>query len=433
MPRPGTVTCSGTITATFTWQPSFPGESPPNVVLVKETSRATWRGDTGSASNGLGFPAVPDANGFGGTSSGVKWSVKNNPGQSFTWTCTPSASASTADPPVGPYADAAASVSYRIDVGFIQISLSGGIQSTTESRYLIGQKCRAEITSDSIPPLSINSYSWNVSGGDSFKRFYVSHSQATHLSAGYRDNLATPITTPTLKCHFAKNGTVTISCTVGLAVPPGDKPESGLSLSLSQQTTTELPVMASLTWDPAYTRMSLNNDYVYASSVPRPDPPIENDLGLKWYSAVTTPADFLIGQDYGYWRWVQLVTLSSTRVLNGTTQSEMSGNDEVGYFTAGLDVSYPYAPSEPDPPAAWPADGSQHLAFDRPARSLDAVASSYSVRDNFESFLMYKPPGVDSDWVTLRKMLWLNRQWSELPLRLTRVFFTRTLGRKSTD
>ncbi|HEX9106019.1 MAG TPA: hypothetical protein VF832_02295, partial [Longimicrobiales bacterium] len=40
IPGPPTVTCSGEITATFTWVPDGPGDDPPDNVIVCETARA---------------------------------------------------------------------------------------------------------------------------------------------------------------------------------------------------------------------------------------------------------------------------------------------------------------------------------------------------------------------------------------------------------
>jgi hypothetical protein len=75
---PGTGDCTGQITTTFTWNnDGDPSSLPPEAVIIKQTSSASWDGDSGSCADGLGDPAVPSSGGQ--TSSGIHWIARTNP------------------------------------------------------------------------------------------------------------------------------------------------------------------------------------------------------------------------------------------------------------------------------------------------------------------------------------------------------------------
>ncbi len=380
--------------------------SPPPVVLVRETSTAIWQGDSGSASNGLGFGQVLQQNDYGGTSTGVRYSVKTTPGASFEVKCTPTATAIDSTPMGGPYLYASASISYTVEVGKVWIELTGGHASSPGSSYLIGQKCTAQVKSDFIGPLTVSSSSsWSVSGGDPFKQFFVDHKPADKLSQGYRENLTLPAVSSTFSCVFATKGDPIVTCTAALGVPQGAKPETGLSVELTAQTSTEDPVVSNLDKDSAFVRLSPSHTYLGVSQFSAlPSPPPTEDKGLVWLAEVVTQEGY---GGLGKWRWVQIVSMNRTRVVGGVTQTLKSGDDTVGWHTVGIDTSYPYMPNTPTD--YWTAANGIKYAWDPPGEPLESAPTSYSLGDTFQTYLMYQPPGAGSEWVPLVRMNW---SWS---------------------
>lgn len=68
--------CTGEITTTFAWAPSYVGELPPSQVLVAETCEASYQtdaypsGGSGSCDNGLGHPTIVSTGGISGPGGG---------------------------------------------------------------------------------------------------------------------------------------------------------------------------------------------------------------------------------------------------------------------------------------------------------------------------------------------------------------------------
>ena len=92
-------TCSGQITATFTWNSGGnPNYTPPKQVFVVETCQVSAYSNGGPASATTGLPNGSTTN---GVTTATRRTVKVNPGNSFTVTCTPNATASAAALPPG--------------------------------------------------------------------------------------------------------------------------------------------------------------------------------------------------------------------------------------------------------------------------------------------------------------------------------------------
>ena len=81
-PYSGTANAHGQIAATFTWQSSGPTDPPPASVIIEEDLQANWSIASGynsaSCSDGLGDAQV--VSGSGSSSSGSRYTVKQNPG-----------------------------------------------------------------------------------------------------------------------------------------------------------------------------------------------------------------------------------------------------------------------------------------------------------------------------------------------------------------
>lgn len=363
---------------------------------------ASWSGDYGYATNGLAFSEIPDPGGFGGDSSGVTYSAISSPGEEFEVPCSPSAFAFTADPPEGPYAAATAVVAYTVEVGDIKIALSGGLPANPGASYLVGQKCTAQVVCDFTPPLSITSRTWSVSGGDPFKQWAVVYNGANYghepgVNTAQRVDLSgSDWTQETFTCFFARMGGVEISCNAQIAVPQGAKPEYGLTIDLDTGTRTEPPSVSNLELNTATVVLtsSPSSSLVLSSGA-------EPDLGFWWETAVATLPQYVVGTDKGIWTWVQTVSLGSSRTIGGGTELEWCGTLFAGYWRLGLDAFI----SDPVPGYEWSADGTNQYTGDCPVRFMAPPATGYSIRDDFETFLMDRPPG-DGEWVPLRKIEW---------------------------
>ena len=213
---PGTATCSGTITATFTWNDQGnSANEPPDIAVVKEVATASWIGDIGQCANGLGSPVTPLT--FGGTSSGTRYTSVESPGQSFQVTCSPLASSYFSEYSTTGLIGGNVSVAYQASAHPIRIHVTG-INPTTNT-MLIGQKLVASISTGGLP--AATNQVWNVSGsGAPFSDY-----QATQQSATYTGWTAPSTGTSSIEFYLAKPLNATITCEFDLTF-------AGLSIGL---------------------------------------------------------------------------------------------------------------------------------------------------------------------------------------------------------
>lgn len=186
----GTVTgnASGTITATFTWHPDYVGEPTPQCVIVQQVASTQWSvGGTNFASgggdrnHGVSSPEILTTNDSSGPNGGVisviGYSVRMNPGTTFTETANPNANASASCRPEFAVANVGLTVSYQASAAGVEVLLSGGIGEQHEKRYLIGQRVTATL---SIPfGLTLTSINWSVNGGSPFKSWTADQTSTT--------------------------------------------------------------------------------------------------------------------------------------------------------------------------------------------------------------------------------------------------------------
>jgi len=245
MPGPGTCGASGAITATFTWNGQG---NPPAVIIIKESGLANWGGDYGAADDGLGHAYVPFA--YGGVSSGDRYQVKNNPGQSFSLPSV-SPSASVTQAPSGPSGLVAGSigVSYTVSYTVPSIVFGGGLAPSTGNpyqRYLIGQQATAGLSLGAVPVgVSATTWSWTISDGSPFEAWGDPNTQDVHPTqnqAKFYDLTAwgllfntNPWAASTLLWHFkepVQAGDVYVTDTSHVTLPPGALPASGLDITV---------------------------------------------------------------------------------------------------------------------------------------------------------------------------------------------------------
>lgn len=178
----GSIVGIGQITATFTFvaDPSIPKDAPPPAVVVLENCQAqvTFHGGSSadvtgvSADDDLGFP---DDHGYIGTyldsaSSGTPsgpiglYKIVQNPGYSFTETCSPKVTASLAQPGGQPQGAATAlgRLIFQASASPLMVNLGGGIGSQFYHQYLIGQDMDDTLLTGVLTP---SNFHWKIAGG----------------------------------------------------------------------------------------------------------------------------------------------------------------------------------------------------------------------------------------------------------------------------
>ena len=393
--------CTGDIKVTCKWFPDEPGAIPPPSVIVAEfcTAQVQCSHSFGSAytntcDNGLGFAPVKST--FGSpfypsdtiTSTGWRYSIKQNPGQSFTLTCSPNASLAGPFPNLGSDGgQGTVSVSYGVSVTTLDVVLSGGIGPQDKKRYLIGQLCSASLTNAN---LTASNYNWNVSGGDPFADWVADkfNGNVTPLDPGLASASG-------YQCHFkTPNAAPTVTCTVDLAVPPGAHPVGGFSgVTVSQTLATDRPGFG----------LSVYMDAV----VLNPDTPpygrvhlggSTQPVGIDYEGEANTPktpSDYVTPySDYGNWELVQMVTTMMTEVVNGQPMhNTMNG-------IPCLDTTYPLDG------LTWTSNGRDGSDNDSPWQILLPGTTTLNRLDSFRDWQMYLPPGAGSAYVPLLKIKW---------------------------
>lgn len=114
-------------------------------------------------------------------STGVKWSLKQNPGFSFTVVSCPTSFATTLTGNLSGYISCAASVSYRVEVFPIRLVFSGVVKNRGASSILMGQQLTASLEKPGVPVDPSDSFIWAISGNP-----FASFSVSPDSSLGYR-------------------------------------------------------------------------------------------------------------------------------------------------------------------------------------------------------------------------------------------------------
>lgn len=393
----GSADCSGEITTTFSWYRDYPEDLPPKAVVIAEASSASWFGSnctnvpTGSSSNGLGFPQVPSESSYPGSncvrktgiSRGTRYKIEQNPGASFSITCSPqaevAATGTVGPPPGGGNGDA--TVSYKASAQPLQVSLGGGLPLVQDNvRVLIGQQVFAGVETGG---LQANSYFWSVGGGRAFKGYAASDSNGLltklfmETDSGYTFHFAEP------------DDTVAVNCTVELQVPPGAMFVGSSTVDLSRECIAEAPPF------------SLTAGVGSVEGFPASNPtgvrlwgaPFGSDQssGSLWGGRVDPMPDYGEG---GTWNFTQLVWVGRYRTMSGT-QQYLSINGQ-----KALDTRFPYGSHNP-------ANGVEHYEGDSPQEPVNYESvTSVTVNEPFTTFMLYLPPGEGSVFVPLKHLYW---------------------------
>ena len=434
---PGGANCNGKITATFTWLPdahkTMTTDPPPASVIVQETSHTSATGTNispagsppmpvnGTCDNGL-VPAVPLAQVTSGDgtaqhpysvtgsadSSSTRYKTMAG-GPTVTLTCTPQAQA-TGNNGTG------VSVSYSANVTPVFVFPSGAIQDSSDNwNILVGQGCTSHLSSLSsanfscIPSGCTATYSWSVSG-TTFQDWEpttpafpnaspptLANSQASYFSGG-----PGPLTNSTAHWYWddpiVKPTPETVTCTATLTPPTGQG--TAFNVTATTKVTVYIPAYtaAGIGGDMEVNKADLNDTSHYNLWAEATDQRF--DAGMNFQATVTTPSPPAFGT--GSLELVQLVTPNNsyTTVANPTTTVSDPNNGILG-----LDATYPYGY---DIATEKLAPALTYQNNDAPRMQLDGnvVLDVANKNGSYVDYLMYKPPGPDSQWIPLAQYNW---------------------------
>lgn len=175
---------------------------------------------------------------------------------------------------------------------------------------------------------------------------------------------------------------------------------------------------------------------------------------IKWSAQVLTPTKYYDGTDHGGWLWMQTLSLNNARTLvSGEVETEQMGPDDQGdYHVSGIDINFPYVPTllepgSPVPPGTYTAYDYVQLYYaddrctsvmsqsgDGPGEPIGDKVTSCNLYVIFTTWLMYRPPGVGSQFVPLRSFSWVydgtivwnGANWAFQSLPSTRIVIGKT-------
>ena len=114
-----------------------------------------------------------------------------------------------------------------------------------------------------------------------------------------------------------------------------------------------------------------------------------NPHGIDFSGKVEVPQGFPQGE----WCWAQVVTVNDTRVTAVGGQEKFSLNGKTC-----LDDTFPYV-------AVYATGAAEQKVDDSPMDPLPPL-QNYTANKNFTMFVMFKPDGTDSRWVSLKSIEW---------------------------
>ncbi len=398
---------SGEIKTVFTWQPNSAqtqaSDPPPAWVLVQETSSAACLGfdtpshpSSGSCDDGLGDSQSKSVMDRHFPISCTRTRYRAVPGrQTVSLTCSPSAQATGAS---------GVMVLYNAAVFPITINLTGTTpDSSGNQNILVGQRCNASVSG--IPVDLLNNtvhppvYNWSVSG-NTFQSWTVTGSGSTSSAKVKYTGDTTSATTHWYWNDFA--GPQTVACTVTLTPPDGQGVP--FSVTASQKVNLYTP---QTTENPTLGRVQINN---YAPAPPYPNNPAfylgrirQLPLGIIFTTQVQTPSLFT-SQGSGSWNMVQGISPNTWKMQYGKTEEPYPDNGK-----SGLDTSYPFYPGGASSsfPQSVPANNLTAQPCDSPGiPSLSNFYVRYRTAQSFQTYIMYRPPGSDTQWVPIWRVEW---------------------------
>ncbi len=433
-----TASCSGTITATFTW--TGPSGTAPGYAVVTQTCSAgawTYSGSV-TVSNSFGDAVQthtssppPDTSkncGYDASGNLIPHYLIKTAGSSFTVTCAPSATGTGVPCSVG--------VGYTAHADPIQVTVSGACVDPSDSSLncLVGQHIVYGVSAGPLVPVA---FDWSNIGSEAHWFSYTVYGAigsagnngdyyAKRETWGPSQGWDTQATVPV---YYDKSGagafyTDTPTCAVSLS-----DPKTGAVIG-SATATANVRVWGPYFW---FTQLHGAPVIYHTDNLGNVDGvEVDQSEGVEWESAVGTEALFAItnSEDYGQWAYAQIIN-SLLRRREGYNFIWVTA----AQATLCLDTSWPYDPTNHPLPTGWSygngwvADSTEETrryADTGDAPSLVSTSSDlgFDVHDNFSMHLMYQPPAVlpgdpdPSEWIPLSYDNW---GWDANPTRSTPV------------
>jgi len=395
-----TSVCTGKITATFTWQPAYAGQPPPQNVIVYESASASYGGTilpkpAGTCADGLGDALVPNTS--GATSSGTHYTVIAGV-PTITRTVTPSANVNCN----GGYSGA--SVSYSAAVYPVTLSLSGTTKdSSHQDNILIGQGCNGSLLAAGF---TLSNFQWTISG-ETFANYEVSNStvpiNTTVASYGRVRYLSSDDLTSSSPHWYWKHG---LSDPVNGTA--SGEPQTVSCTAQATDTATGLPI-GTVTGQRTVSVWAPYNKFHYDLTSAPPTSYFNWGTGnvatqstIGFDGTVGIPEFFYHAYaSTGIWQFTQLCQISRVAIPSYYVVTN-------GYV---LDAEFNYSSAQGSP---WYADAvfvgnpsTNHVSSDNPQQPL-AGPPEIGIDDFYWTYMMFQPPGTDVSWVPIHKM---ERHW----------------------
>lgn len=384
---------SGTITVTFTWEPDYYGELPPQSVILEEDISVSWSvsgttSGSGERAHGLSSGAVIITSEGGDATRGFTvakgYTVITGPGTSFSRTANPSANASATVGSNGDSVTATTGVTYTANTHIVELNLAGTTLSGNNfHNILIGQGCSASL---SAGPATLSNHQWTVPGRtiDGWiivydpvtglpSRSFVSPTNLTGPSPHWfwvseDGSPVTVVGTAQASVNGQSIGTVSAQKEVGIWAPWCDlRYEAGI-----------------------VTITSSGHFGLFGNR--------SGGIGMDYEGMARTP-DLFLSAGTGNVTFTQIATASAS--WTGTDQVYHQHNEN---GVTGLDMDAGQTNWWNSGP--FPADGEYYGPDDTPAISLSSTAVDAAILFSASTWMMYQPPGADVTWVPLYKFDW---------------------------
>ena len=424
----GALTAFGPLTAKFTWKPDYPGDLPPQCVIMQQNcSVGATNMRTGGnveisciVDDGLGGGDFGDFS--GAYSSSTQYSVKSvEEDGSVSVTCSPSAiySANTGAGPAS-FAALAVGISYSATVSPVHISLLGTTKNSSNGdNILVGQNCRAILSADSRPSeLTFGYPTWAIPG-NTYTEFNIGPNQssgnATDWNLTYGPlNIAG--NSPEIEPYFywGDNGCLhgsapfTVVATAPLNYTNGNTSVTIGYVYASKNINVWTPELDDTPLATGGQTFAANPELgVVGLEDGRVKSATGGAVGFFFEASVVTPSLFTLGGDFGAWAWLQLVKINQTQGSNGTQMADLELDSSFPYNTGGgAGNGLPGTPMSASPSRIG---GPVYNAFpDTPDAPYYLYQNAVTFDDSFSLYVMYKPPdaGFGANWVPLYLYNW---------------------------
>lgn len=393
--EPGWTHCHGSITVTFTWNnEGDSSELPPTTAILKQVGMASWSGDSGSCSDGLGDGQV--LGDYSGTSSGTHYEIVGSPGLTFTRTITPDANSTAAVGGPSPEVGAYSGVSYQGTLTPVVLNISGVTKANSMKNALIGQHLTATLTASGYT-LKTGTFVYSATG--SYYKSVNWNPDALHHHT-YNSLVATDYTQDSFSLFFWKDGVQTFTGSADLWI-------NGAFFARVSATKDVKVYKPDVYYDRTVVTANsslwqgLNPTYLITGQWSGLH--TVSTSAVRFEGSVSTPAIFRT-PGVGTWGFTQTVNSSRKKTLNGNVVKWILSNGFV------LDSLYPYGfEVSRDPNDNWePADGGPPNASTSDSPSTALEGDTVTVHDQFRMFQDYLPPdsGLGSEHVATTRRDW---------------------------